>query len=75
LKISQKPMFRGLCRSNACWAQYERPWSFLCKTMWPLTSPRAERISGHEKFRSSSRKDFFNSICHKQTSAPDRSPR
>jgi hypothetical protein len=36
--------------------------------MWSLTSPRAERISGPEKFRSSARKDFFNSICHQQTS-------
>ena len=35
--------------------------------MWSLTSPRAERISGPEKFRSSARKDFFNSICQKQT--------
>jgi hypothetical protein len=30
--------------------------------MWPLTSPRADRISGPEKFCSSARKDFFNSI-------------
>ena len=32
------------------------------KTIWSLTSPRAERISGPENFRSSARKDFFNSI-------------
>jgi hypothetical protein len=31
--------------------------------MWSLTSPRADRISGPEKFCSSARKDFFNSIC------------
>src|SRR5258706_1524370 len=30
--------------------------------MWSLTSPRADRISGPEKFCSSARKDFFNSI-------------
>jgi hypothetical protein len=30
------------------------------------TSPRAERISGPEKFPSSAEKDFFNTICHKQ---------
>ena len=51
LKISQKPMFRRLYRCNACQARYERPWSFLCKTMWSLTSPPAECISGPEKFR------------------------
>jgi hypothetical protein len=67
LKISQRPMFRRLYRCNACQARYERPWSFLCKTMWSLTSPRAERISGPEKFRSSSRKDFFNNIRQKPT--------
>jgi hypothetical protein len=36
--------------------------------MWSLTSPRAERISGPEKFRSSARKDFFNSIRTFRTS-------
>jgi hypothetical protein len=30
--------------------------------MWSLTSPRAERISGPEKFHSSARKDFCNNI-------------
>jgi hypothetical protein len=30
--------------------------------MWSLTSPRADRISGPEKFHSSAREDFFNSI-------------
>jgi hypothetical protein len=34
----------------------------VAKTMWSLTSPRAERISGPEKFRSSAEKDFFNTI-------------
>jgi hypothetical protein len=36
--------------------------------MWSLTSPRADRISGPEKFCSSARKDFFNSICQQATS-------
>jgi hypothetical protein len=36
--------------------------------MWSLTSPRAERISGPEKSRSSVKKDFFNTICHTRTS-------
>jgi hypothetical protein len=30
--------------------------------MWSLTSPPADRISGPEKFCSSARKGFFNSI-------------
>jgi hypothetical protein len=37
--------------------------------MWSVTSTRAERISGPEKFRSLARKDFFNSICHSRTDA------
>jgi hypothetical protein len=36
--------------------------------MWSLTSPRADRISGPEKFCSSARKDFFNSIGQERTS-------
>jgi hypothetical protein len=28
--------------------------------MWSLTSPRAKRINGPKKFRSSPKKDFFN---------------
>src|SRR4029453_1654416 len=40
----------------------EGPWSFLCKAMWSLKSSPADRISGPEKFCSSARKDFFNSI-------------
>jgi hypothetical protein len=67
-KISRKPMFGRFYCCNARWGRYEGPWSFLCKTMWSLTSPLAERISGPEKFRSSARKDFFNSICQKPTS-------
>jgi hypothetical protein len=34
----------------------------LGETMWSLTSPRAKRISGPKKFRSSPEKDFFNTI-------------
>jgi hypothetical protein len=37
--------------------------------MWSLTSPPADRISGPEKFCSSARKDFFNSIGQEQTLA------
>jgi len=32
-----------------------------------LTSPRAKRISGPKKFRSSPKKDFFNTIRQKRT--------
>jgi hypothetical protein len=67
LKISRKPMFRRFYRCNAREGRYEGPWSFWCKTMWSLTSPVAERISGPEKFRSSARKDFYNNIGTKQT--------
>ena len=65
-KISRKQLdvFYG---SNAPQEPIEGPWSFLCKTMWSLISPRAESISGPENFRSSARKDFFNSIPQEQT--------
>jgi hypothetical protein len=36
--------------------------------MWSPTSPRLERISGPEKFCSSAKKDFFNTIGPKPTS-------
>ena len=38
--------------------------------MWSLTSPRADRISGPEKFCSPARKDFFNSIGTFETCPP-----
>jgi hypothetical protein len=60
LKISQKLMFRRLGRCNARKGRCEGPWSSLGKTMWSLTSPRAERISGPVKFRSPAEKEFFN---------------
>jgi hypothetical protein len=31
-------------------------------------SPRTKRTSGPEKFRSSAKKDFFNTICQQPTS-------
>jgi hypothetical protein len=34
----------------------------LDETIWPLTLPRAKRISGSKNFRSSPQKDFFNNI-------------
>src|SRR5882724_4632371 len=48
-------------------APYEGRWSCFCETMWSLTSPRAKRISGPKKFRSSPQKDFFNTIDHQRT--------
>jgi hypothetical protein len=62
-KISRKSIFRGLSRCNALWRRYEGPWSILDETMWSLTSPRAKRIRSPKKFRSSPKKDFFNTIC------------
>ena len=41
----------------------------VCETMWSLTSPPAKRISGPEKFRSSAKKDFCNTIGAKRTFA------
>jgi hypothetical protein len=38
------------------------PWLRLCKSMWSLTSPRVERISGPEEYGSSAKKDFSNTI-------------
>src|SRR5450759_4299173 len=35
--------------------------------MWSLTSPRAKRISGPKKFRSSAKEDFFNTIGTSRT--------
>ncbi len=40
---------------------------FLCVTMWSLASPRAKRISGPKKFRSSAKKDFFNTADPERT--------
>jgi hypothetical protein len=37
---------------------------------WPLTPPRANRISGLKNFRSSSKKDFFNTIRQKRNVRP-----
>jgi hypothetical protein len=48
---------------NVPWRRYEDPWSFVCETMWSLTSAPANRISGPKKFRSSAEKDFFNTIA------------
>jgi hypothetical protein len=49
------------------WRRYEGPWSFVCETMWCLTSAPAKRISGPKKFRSSVEKDFFNTIRQEQS--------
>jgi hypothetical protein len=35
--------------------------------MWSLTSPRAKRIDGPKKFRSSPKKGFFNTIDPERT--------
>jgi hypothetical protein len=65
-KISQKSFLRRLHRCKAPWRRYEAPWSFLSEIIWPLTSPRAKRISGLKNFRSSAEKDFFNNIRQKR---------
>jgi hypothetical protein len=45
-KIPLKSIFRRSCGCKAPQCRYESPWSFLCESMWPLTSPRAKRING-----------------------------
>src|SRR3984893_1474515 len=68
-KISRKLILGRLDRCNAPQRRYEDRWLFLCETKWSLTSPRAKRISGPKKFRSSAGKDFFNGIDPLRTSA------
>jgi hypothetical protein len=51
---------------------YEGLRSLLCDSMWSLTLQRVGRTSGAKKFRSSARKDFFDSIG--QTRHFDRAP-
>src|SRR6202048_1249239 len=41
---------------------YEGLRSLLCDSIWSLTLPRVGRTSGAKKFRSSARRDFFDSI-------------
>jgi hypothetical protein len=62
LKISRKLIFRLLCCCLAIQRRYEGPWSILDESIWSLTSPRVNRISGSKKFRSSPQKDFCNTI-------------
>src|SRR6476619_1471657 len=63
LKISRKPIFGLLCCCIAFQRGYEGPCSILDETIWSLTSPGAQRISGSKNFRSPPQKDFCNKIC------------
>ena len=45
------------------------------ETIWSLTSPRVERISGSKNFRLPPQKDFCNNICQLRTSNADMPPR
>ena len=65
-KIPRKLIFWRAYRCKASWRRYDGPWSILSETMRSLTSPRAKRISGSEKFRTSPKKDFFNTIGAKR---------
>src|SRR6476659_9833699 len=67
LKISRKPIFGLLCCCIAFQRGYEGPCSILDETIWSLTSPGAQRISGSKNFRSPPQKDFCNKIGTKQT--------
>jgi|SRR6185436_3365445 hypothetical protein len=66
-KISRKSIFRLPRPCVAFRGHHGGPWSILDETMWSLTSPRAKRISGCKKFRSSPQKDFCNNIDPEQT--------
>jgi hypothetical protein len=70
LKISRKLILSCLYGCNPLSADTKVGGSFLCETMWSLTSPRAKRISGPKKFRSSPKKDFFNTIRAKADIPP-----
>jgi hypothetical protein len=72
LKISRKPIFGLLCCCIAFQRGYEGPCSILDETIWSLTSPGAQRISGSKNFRSPPQKDFCNNIGTERTSQPDR---
>jgi hypothetical protein len=65
-KISRMLMFGELYRCNASRRRYEGPRLFLREVMWSLTFPRTNRISGLYNFRSSSEKDFSNTICQQR---------
>ena len=64
LKISRKPIFGLLCCCIAFQRGYEGPCSILDETIWSLTSPGAQRISGSKNFRSPPQKNFCNKICY-----------
>ena len=66
-KFPRKSIFGHSCGCKVLQCRYEGPWSFLYETMWSLISPRAKRISGPRKFRSSPKKDFCNNICTFET--------
>src|SRR6478752_5600636 len=70
LEISRKLISRPLCYCLAIQRRYEGPWSILDESIWSLTSPRVQRISGSKKFRSPPQKDFCNNICQFRTHAP-----
>src|SRR6476660_2924362 len=67
LKISRKPIFGLLCCCIAFQRGYEGPCSILDETIWSLTSPGAQRISGSKNFRSPPQKDFCNKIGAKRS--------
>jgi hypothetical protein len=61
-KISRKSILRRSYRCKPYSGDTKVRGRFCVKRCGPFISPRAKRISGTEKFWSSSQKDFFNTI-------------
>jgi hypothetical protein len=68
-KISQMSHAGDFSRCKALQNRYGRQRPLLPQLMWSLTSQRLRCISGPENFRSSAKKDFFNTIGAKRTLA------
>jgi hypothetical protein len=66
-KISRKSIYSVSIATRHHSADTKVPGRFCVKRCGPFTSPRAIRISGPKKFRSSAEKDFFNNIRQKRT--------
>jgi hypothetical protein len=59
---------RWLRRCNALQDRYDSLWSFLCETMWSLTSLREGRTSGPETFVRQSKRTFSTLSDPRRTS-------
>ena len=67
-KISRMSIFSGLRRCNALWNRYGGCGRFCVKRCGPSRRRMNNAPAVLKKFVRQSNKDFFNTICHKQTS-------